>query len=184
MTFLGSSATKDTYTGTVPNNNWGDGMLNALNLVKDDATQTPTPTTGPTISNVTITKIGTSNAEIAWSTDGLSTSYVRYWIASDPTGTTGLTGTTTMTEEHIVDLTGLHSNTNYSYQVISVDPYGNTSVYPPAGGSGLMTSKPGSSGCMCTQSGGTLNAGDLLPSVLVLIGWLVMVGLVKQKRVF
>ena len=177
MTFLGSSATTDTYTGTVPNNNWGDGMLNALNLVQS-AGATPTPTSGPGISNVIATKIGTSNAEITWSTDGLSTSYVKYWIASHPTGTTVFSGTTTMTEEHIVDLTGLNSNTNYSYQVISVDPYGNTSVYPPAGGNSLKTSKSSSSGCMCAQSGGTLNAGDLLPMMLVLIGWLVMVGLV------
>ncbi len=180
MSLLGSSATTDTYTGTVPNNNWGQGMLNALNLVKSAGT-TPTPATGPGISNVIATKIGTSNAEITWSTDVLSTSYVRYWIASNPTGTTGLTGTTTMTEEHIVDLTGLHSNTNYLYQVISVDPYGNTSVYPPAGGNSLKTSKPSSSGCMCAQSGGTLNAGDLLPFFLLLLGWVVLIKPVRTK---
>ena len=181
MSLLGSSATTNTYTGTVPNNNWGQGMLNALNLVKSAGT-TPTPATGPGISNVIATKIGTSNAEITWSTDVLSTSYVRYWIASNPTGTTGLTGTTTMTEEHIVDLTGLHSNTNYSYQVISVDPYGNTSVYPPGGGNGLKTSKPSSSGCMCAQSGGTSNAGDLLPFFLLLLGWVVLIKLVRTKK--
>ncbi|MCL4468044.1 MAG: S8 family serine peptidase [Deltaproteobacteria bacterium] len=181
MSLLGSSATTDTYTGTVPNNNWGHGMLNALNLVKSAGT-TPTPATGPAISNVIKTKIGTSNAEITWSTDVLSTSYVRYWIASHPTGTTGLTGTTTMTEEHIVDLTGLNSNTDYTYQVISVDPYGNTSVYPPSGGNSLKTSKPSSSGCMCAQSGGTFNAGDLLPFFLLLLGWIVLIKLVRMKR--
>ena len=180
MTLLGSSATTDTYTGSVPNDSWGDGMLNALNLVQS-AGITPTPATGPGISNVTAAKIGTSNAEITWSTDRLSTSSVRYWIASTPTGTTAITGTTTMTGDHIVDLTGLHSNTNYAYQVISVDPYGNVSVFP-SGGSSFKTSKPGSSGCVCAQSGGTLNGGDLLPSVLLLLGWIVLAGLERKNK--
>jgi subtilisin family serine protease len=180
---LETSATKDTWTTSVPNDNWGYGKLNALSLVNAVTATTITTTTGPTITGVSVPSTGTSNAKITWSTDRLSTSYVKYWIASRPTGTTVFTGSTTMTGEHIVDLNGLNSNTNYSYQVISADPYGNTSVYPPNGGANsLKTSKSSSSGCMCEQSSGRFSTGDLLPYLLLLLGWFVMIKLIRPEK--
>jgi hypothetical protein len=180
---LETSTTKDTWTTSVPNDNWGYGKLNALSLVKAITATTITPTTGPAISNVNISSIGTSNAEITWSTDRLSTSYVKYWVSSNPAGTTISTGTTTMTEEHIVDLNGLNSNTTYSYQVISDDPYGNTSVYPSANSTkSLTTATPSSQGCMCEQSNGRFNAGEMFPYLLLLLGWVVMIKLIRPEK--
>ncbi len=183
MSLLGSSATANTFTGTLPNNQWGDGMLNALNLVKPVAA-TQTPTTGPVISDVNSSLVSTSGATITWATDRLSTSYVTYWVASNPTGTTKTSGTTTMTEAHRFDLTGLNANTRYSFQVVSSDPYGNTTIYPASGADSFSTQKSKSSGCMCEQSGGAFNPGDLLPYLILLAGWIALIRMFRLRDRF
>ncbi len=133
ISLLESSATQDATTGTVPNNDWGYGKLNALALVQS-AAATPSDTTPPVISGVTAIT-GTNTAAISWTTDELSSSHVKYWNVSTP-GSWVSTGTTTMTAAHTVNLASLTTETTYAYQVISVDPMGNMAVYP-SNGSGL-----------------------------------------------
>ena len=170
---LESSATFDTWTTSVPNDDWGGGKLDALALVQS-ATTTPSDTTSPVISHVSVSSVKTSSAEVMWATDKLSSSYIRYWNASSPAKVSS-SGTTTMTVAHIVDLSGLSQNARYLYQVVSTDPMGNTAVYPQTGGIQFTTQRVSrSSGCTCEQSYGRTTAGDLFPYLLLLLAWCVV----------
>ncbi len=176
---LESSATYDTWTTSVPNDDWGYGKLDALALMQS-ATTTPTTTTPPVISHVSVSNIGTSGAEAMWATDRLSSSYIRYWNSSSPAKVFS-TGTTTMTVAHIVDLSGLSQGATYLYQVVSVDPFGNTAVYPLSGGLSFQTQRISrSTGCMCEQSG-RADIGDFFIPVALLLLWLLVLRPLGRK---
>lgn len=120
---------------------------------------TPTDTTAPAISNISVTT-EKSSATISWTTDEASLSWLLY-------GTSTAYGlekkTTTYGTSHSLALTGLLSNTTYHYQVKSKDATGNIGSYsdktfttkaevvvaeaaitPAAGGEASATSAEGS----------------------------------------
>jgi len=135
--------------------------------------------TPPVISNVIVPSIG-ATTQIEWATNELSSSYVIYWNTAN-TAQTFSAGTTTMTEAHIVNIINLNSDSDYSYQVVSADPMGNTSKYPANGSLKFSTPKNNSSGCTCEQSGNRFNAGDLMPYILLLLGWFGILKLTKRS---
>lgn len=120
----------------------GDGILQvthnetitATYYDADDGTGTPqvvqdtaiTDCQGPLITNVQIINITGSSADVIWTTDELSNSYVQYdtnippvqWNASDPQ----------MVTNHTVHLTGLSPCTTYYLFVRSADTFGNTTT--------------------------------------------------------
>lgn len=82
---------------------------------------TAADTTGPVISNITVTP-GTTSAGVVWSTNESSTSVVHYGLTS------GLGSTQTVATPvtgHAVTLSSLTSNTTYYYNVASTDTSGN-----------------------------------------------------------
>lgn len=83
-------------------------------------------TTKPVIiGSPSATGITENAATIVWNTDKLSTSMVRYGLTG---GAMTETGNTTLTRQHAVPLTSLLSNRGYSYEVWSVDVFGNSSA--------------------------------------------------------
>ncbi|MEJ5165507.1 MAG: S8 family serine peptidase [Thermoanaerobaculia bacterium] len=120
----------------------GDGILQvadsetitATYYDADDGTGNPqivqdtaiTDCKGPIITNVQIINITGTSADVVWTTDELSNSYVQYdtgippvqWNASDPS----------MVTSHIIHLTGLSPCTTYYLFVRSADTYGNTTT--------------------------------------------------------
>jgi hypothetical protein len=57
-------------------------------------------------------------------------------------------------------------------------------VYPtnPDGNSFTTAKASSSSGCMCEQSNGRFNAGDLFPYLLLLFGWFAMLKHISLKK--
>jgi len=78
----------------------------------------------PTISNINITNIYTSQATITWDTDELANSYIDYSI-DEPIFNLSQ-GLVTMTESHSLTLTGLTPGQTYYLKIKSTDPSSNT----------------------------------------------------------
>lgn len=80
---------------------------------------------GPVIGSLQALEITSTAATIVWSTDEASTTEVRYGIGNTNTSSGEVSSPTTF---HQVRLTGLIPYKFYSFQVISVDTYGNAST--------------------------------------------------------
>jgi hypothetical protein len=89
-------------------------------------TASPSDTTPPVISGVSVSNITTSGATITWATDEPATSQVEYGTTS----AYGLFSTldTSLTTSHSVTLSGLQPNTAYHFRVNSKDGLGNEAV--------------------------------------------------------
>jgi alpha-tubulin suppressor-like RCC1 family protein len=77
----------------------------------------------PVISNVQISNVTTTTAEITWDTDILANATVGY--STTPGDFSSETGVSTMATNHSVVLSGLSPGQTYYYQVKSADVYGN-----------------------------------------------------------
>lgn len=82
--------------------------------------------TGPTIVDVRAENVGSTTADIKWSTDEASTTQIDYGTTTSYGSTTVLDST--LVNQHSVPLSGLASNTLYHYRVRSIDPSGNETV--------------------------------------------------------
>ena len=101
---------------------YGNDTLNNWNATETrviEINTTMPDTTPPVITNVTVTDITTNSARIAWDTDELSDSLVKYGIESGNYTLSALS--TSFVLEHSVDLTGLSANTTYYFVVNSTD---------------------------------------------------------------
>jgi hypothetical protein len=81
-------------------------------------------TTPPTISDISVSNITETSADIAWKTGGTSDSQVEYW--SSPSKLSPLD--TRYVTKHLIHLTGLTPCTTYSYQTMSRDRAGNLAI--------------------------------------------------------
>lgn len=79
--------------------------------------------TPPVLSEVTISSITSTSANLSWTTDENADSVVDYGLTSDY-GSTASDATQTTT--HSLTISGLTANTTYYYQVKSADASGNT----------------------------------------------------------
>lgn len=85
----------------------------------------PSDTTAPTISNVSVNNVTTTSATITWTTNEASSTQVQY-------GTTTAYGSSVNgpanTTNHSVSLSGLTANTSYHYRAVSADSAGNSAL--------------------------------------------------------
>jgi hypothetical protein len=107
---------------------WSPGTTYANSPMSAYVAQVGVDMTPPTISNVAAGNIQANSATISWTTDEGATSQVKY-------GTTSALGSTTpldasLVTSHSQSLSGLTSNTQYSYQVVSKDAAGNQTASP------------------------------------------------------
>jgi len=110
---------------------WHSGEVTKLNLA---VTITPPPvggggpgvgdTTPPTISDILVSNITKTSADIAWETNEKSDSQVEYW--SSPSKLSPLD--TERVINHLVRLTDLTPATTYHYKTMSRDAAGNLAV--------------------------------------------------------
>jgi hypothetical protein len=91
--------------------------------------------TGPTISNVTSTALGTETVTITWDTDELSDSTVDYmtdtggdFSNAESIGLTAMVDSESGLGQHTVTISGLTPATTYYYRVRSEDPQSNEGV--------------------------------------------------------
>jgi hypothetical protein len=114
-----------------------------MNADKSVTASFATDTTPPVISNVAVTPSSTS-AVVTWATDEPATSSV----AVGPTTAygTGSFGSSTLSRNHSVTVTGLTSGATYHYAVSSTD------------GAGLTTVRPDATFATPTSSGPAINA--------------------------
>jgi len=81
-------------------------------------------TTPPTISDISVSNITKTSADISWKTDEMSDSQAEYWTS--PSKLSPLD--TAMVINHLVHLTGLTPGTTYHYKTMSKDLAGNLAV--------------------------------------------------------
>jgi len=81
----------------------------------------PRDTTPPAISNVAVSNVSKTSANIAWNTDEESDSQVEYWAS--PAVVTPLD--TELVTEHVVNLDELTPGNNYYFKIRSTDEAGN-----------------------------------------------------------
>lgn len=84
---------------------------------------TPTDTTAPQISLITVAPITTISATVAWTTNELATSQIQYGTTVSYGQTVSLGGTPSLT--HSTALTSLSPDTTYHYRLTSTDASGN-----------------------------------------------------------
>lgn len=90
----------------------------------------PTDKTAAAIEAVDIQTVQDSFATISWETDDKTTSQIIYSKAGETQQQT-TQSSTTLTDDHAVALTNLEPNTEYTYQIKSVDAVGNTTISEP-----------------------------------------------------
>lgn len=84
---------------------------------------TPTDTTAPQISLITVAPITTTGATVAWTTNELATSQIQYGTTISYGQTVSLGGTPSLT--HSTTLSSLSPDTTYHYRLTSTDASGN-----------------------------------------------------------
>ncbi len=100
------------------------GNLSSYSSVAEATTQSsPTDTTPPVISNVSVSNITSSGATITWSTNENSTSFVQYGLTTGYGSSANSSGQTS----HSVNITGLSSNTIYNFRISATDSSSNNS---------------------------------------------------------
>jgi len=128
--------TETTYYYKIVAEDQDDGISKYSSIVSDTPNgQGGTDTTPPTISNVTITEIGTQSAVIEWDTDELADSYVDYtsvsggdFSSADSVGRTSYSDSSSGVGRHTVVLSGLSPSTTYYFRVRSRDVQGSEGV--------------------------------------------------------
>lgn len=87
---------------------------------------TPTDTTAPQISLITVAPITTSGATIGWTTSELATSTIQYGTSASYGQTVNLGGSASL--NHSTTLSSLSPDTTYHYRITSTDASGNTGM--------------------------------------------------------
>jgi peptidoglycan hydrolase-like protein with peptidoglycan-binding domain/phosphodiesterase/alkaline phosphatase D-like protein len=87
---------------------------------------TPTDTTAPQISLITVAPITTTGATVAWTTNELATSQIQYGTTINYGQTSSLGGTASLT--HSTTLASLSPDTTYHYRLTSTDTSGNVGL--------------------------------------------------------
>jgi len=87
---------------------------------------TPSDTTAPQISLITVAPITTTGATVAWTTNELATSQIQYGTTINYGQTSSLGGTASLT--HSTTLASLSPDTTYHYRLTSTDTSGNVGL--------------------------------------------------------
>ncbi len=87
---------------------------------------TPSDTTAPQISLITVAPITTTGATVAWTTNELATSQIQYGTTISYGQTTNLGGSASLT--HSTTLASLSPDTTYHYRLTSTDASGNSGM--------------------------------------------------------
>jgi hypothetical protein len=82
--------------------------------------------TAPTISDITVSDVGTSTATIGWTTDEPTTGFVSYGTDSSYGASTTVESTASTT--HSVTIAGLSASGTYHYQITAADAAGNSAA--------------------------------------------------------
>lgn len=104
-----------------------------------------TDITSPNISSVSVATTSTSYAQITWTTDEVSNSYVGYATATSslPSSPIQETGVVSMVTSHSVYLTGLSASTTYYFYAKSLDPSNNSRTSDNSGAYYSFSTRPG-----------------------------------------
>lgn len=169
---LRSGADTDSFTGSVPNNDWGWGKLNVYNVLSNmnaaGLDQRP-----PVISDLLV-DISDSSINISWTTDELADSYVRLTYND---GTTIEHTSMSFTTLHKVNLADIAGGKPFVIEISSTDPRGNKASVSEISG----VAPEGGCGCNISRTGqGSLLFELLL--VMVLLLWIREVKRIKIRK--